>query len=47
MFAVIWHFWVGLILTIATVIGVVAVIGGYLKMVTSQRYPGKRARRDD
>jgi hypothetical protein len=47
MFAVIWHFWIGLILTIAAVLGVVTVIGGYLKQVTAQRYPGKRARRDD
>ncbi len=47
MFAVIWHFWIGLILTIAAVLTVVTVVGGYLKTVTSQRYPGKRARRDD
>jgi hypothetical protein len=47
MFAVIWHFWIGLILTIASVVGVVVVVGGYLKMGTAQRYPGKRARRDD
>jgi hypothetical protein len=47
MFAVIWHFWIGLILTLASVLGVVAVIAGYLKQVSAQRYPGKRARRDD
>ncbi|MEZ5250900.1 MAG: hypothetical protein R2713_17315 [Ilumatobacteraceae bacterium] len=36
-----------LILALASALGVVAVIGGYLKQVTSQRYPGRRARRDD
>ena len=43
----IWHWWIGVILTLTTVFAVVAVVGGYLKTVTAQRYPGKRARRDD
>jgi hypothetical protein len=47
MLAVIWHFWIGLILTLASALGVVAAIGLYLKMVTAQRYPNGRARRDD
>ncbi|MFN8021477.1 MAG: hypothetical protein U0Q03_08120 [Acidimicrobiales bacterium] len=47
MFAVIWHFWIGLILTFAAILTVVTVVGGYLKQVTSQRYPGRRNRRDD
>ncbi|MDQ3738392.1 MAG: hypothetical protein M3337_04400 [Actinomycetota bacterium] len=38
----IWHFWIGVVLTFAAVATVVALIGGYLKNVTSQRYPGKR-----
>ncbi len=47
LLAVIWHWWIGLLLTLASVLFVVAVIGGYLKQVSAQRYPGKRARRDD
>jgi CHASE2 domain-containing sensor protein len=43
----IWHWWIGVILTLASVLGVVAVIGGYLKQVSAQRYPGKRNRRED
>jgi len=43
----IWHWWIGVILTVATLLAVVAVLAGYLKSVTAQRYPGKRARRDD
>lgn len=47
LLAVIWHWWIGVLLTLASVLFVVAVIGGYLKQVSAQRYPGKRARRDD
>ena len=47
MFAVIWHFWIGLILTVAAVLAVVSVVGGYLKSVSAQRSPGRRHRRDD
>lgn len=43
----IWHWWIGVILTLASVGGVLAVVGGYLKFVSAQRYPGKRQRRDD
>ena len=45
--AEIWHWWIGVLLTLACVAAVVALVGGYLKSVTAQRYPGKRARRDD
>jgi len=38
----IWHFWIGVVLTLAAVATVVALVRGYLKNVTSQRYPGKR-----
>ncbi len=47
MVAYIWHFWIGLVLFFAGVLAVVGVVAGYLKSVTSQRYPGGRARRDD
>lgn len=47
MLAEIWHWWLGVLITPAVVLMVVALVGGYLKSVTSQQYPGKRARRDD
>ena len=46
--AYIWHWWIGLVLLIAGVAGAVALIGGYLKQVSSQRYPdGKRGREQE
>ena len=46
--AYIWHWWIGLVLLIAGIAGAVALIGGYLKQVSSQRYPGgKRAREQE
>ena len=43
----IWHWWIGVVMLLAAGAGAVAIIAGYLKSVTSQRYPGKRNRRDD
>jgi hypothetical protein len=43
----IWHWWIGVILTLVGVLSVAGLVGGYLKNVTSQQYPGKRQRRDD
>ena len=43
MFAApIWHRWLGLVMLIAAGGAVLGLIGGYLKMVTSQRYPNGR-----
>ena len=43
MFAAnVFHWWLGVGLTLASVGGVLAVIGGYLKKVTAQQYPGKK-----
>jgi hypothetical protein len=42
----IWHWWIGLILTVVALVAVVGIIGGYIKNVTMQRYPGKRQRED-
>lgn len=44
--AYIWHWWIGLVMLIATVAAVVALVGGYLKQVSSQRYPGGRRGRE-
>jgi hypothetical protein len=47
MIAEIWHWWIGVLLTLASVLAVVALVGGYLKFVTAKQYPSKRQRRDD
>lgn len=48
MFAAnIWHWWIGLVMLVAALLATVSTIGGYLKKVTSQQYPGRRNRRDD
>lgn len=47
LLAYIWHFWIGVVLLLVSVLAVVSLVGAYLKSVTAQRYPGKRARRDD
>lgn len=47
MLAVIFHWWLGLLLVVVSVLAVVGVIAGYLKQVVAPQYPGKRARRDD
>lgn len=43
----IWHWWIGVVLTFVCVLALVGLIGGYLKIITSQQYPGKRHRRED
>jgi hypothetical protein len=46
--AYIWHWWIGLIMLLAGVGAFVALTVGYLKQVSSQRYPhGKRAREQE
>lgn len=46
--AEIWYWWIGVILLIVSVAAAVALVGGYVKSVSSQRYPdGKRSRRAD
>lgn len=39
--AEIWHWWIGVILTGAGVLSVIALIAGYLKNVTALKYPGR------
>jgi hypothetical protein len=40
MFAApVWHYWLGAVLAIASVLTVVAVVAGYLRKVESTRYP--------
>jgi hypothetical protein len=42
MFAVVWHYWIGVAIAIGAVATLVAVIAGYLKTVESTRYPKGR-----
>jgi hypothetical protein len=40
----IWHWWIGVVLTLASVGAVAALVGGYVKNVSALRYPDKRHR---
>jgi hypothetical protein len=42
MFAVVWHYWVGVAIAIGAVATLVAMVVGYLKTVESTRYPKGR-----
>ncbi len=44
--AYIWHWWIGLIMLLAGGLAAVSLIIGYLKQVSSQRYPGGRRGRE-
>jgi uncharacterized iron-regulated membrane protein len=43
----IWHWWIGLLLTLLSVLAVVGLVAAYLKTVVSQEYPDKRHRTGD
>jgi hypothetical protein len=46
--AYIWHWWIGLVMLLAGGAATLGLIAGYLKQVTSQRYPGgKRSREQE
>jgi hypothetical protein len=46
--AYIWHWWIGLIMLLAGGLAAVTLIAGYVKQVSSQRYPGgKRGREQE
>jgi amino acid permease len=42
MFAVVWHYWLGVAMALGAVATVVALIAGYFKQVESGRYPRER-----
>lgn len=44
--AQIWHWWIGLAMLIAAVGATAALVGGYLKQVSAQRYPGGKRQRE-
>ena len=39
MISVVWHFWIAPFLVVGAILTVLAIIGGYLKSVTSKQYP--------
>ena len=39
MFSVVWHFWIAPFLVAGAILTIVAIVGGYLKTVTSKQYP--------
>lgn len=46
--AEVWHWWIGVVFLGVGVLMSVSLIGGYMKSVTSQKYPGgKRGRQSD
>ncbi|CAB4803134.1 MAG: hypothetical protein WCH93_06270 [Actinomycetota bacterium] len=42
--AEIWHWWLGLILVVASVLAVIQVVVGYLRKVVAPQYPKRRPR---
>jgi hypothetical protein len=42
----IWHWWIGVVLTVVGVLTVLMLVVGYLKGVTAQRYPNRRQREE-
>jgi hypothetical protein len=42
MFAVIWHYWLGVAIAGGAVAGAIALVAGYFKNVESTRYPQER-----
>ena len=45
MFAVVWHFWLGLVLLVVGGLSLVGLIVGYLSKVTAMKYPNRRQRK--
>jgi uncharacterized membrane protein len=46
MTAVIFHYWLGVILLAVSILMVIGLIGGYLKKVTALQHPSKRNREE-
>lgn len=45
MLAVVWTFWIAIVLIIATVGAIASLIGGYLFFVTKKKYPSRKQRK--
>lgn len=38
--ALVWHFWIAVVLMVPVVLALVALVAGYLKNVVGPKYPG-------
>ena len=45
MFAVVWHYWLGLVLLVLGGLAVVNLIVGYIAKVTMTKYPNRKQRK--
>jgi len=43
----VWHWWIGVFLTLGTVLLLVVLIALYLTTVTAQKYPSRKRRRQE
>ena len=46
----VWHWWIGIALVLVSVVFLIVLVVGYMKFVSSQKYPSakqRRARRTD
>jgi membrane protein implicated in regulation of membrane protease activity len=41
----VWHWWIGIVLSLVVVLAVVALVASYLKSVSAQRHPSRRQQR--
>ena len=46
LLAVIWHFWIGIVLVAVGILTCVGLVGQYLKNVTAKQYPSRRQRQE-
>lgn len=44
--AEIWHWWIGVAMLVAGIVATLVLVGGYLKQVSAQRYPGGKRERE-
>jgi hypothetical protein len=42
----IWHWWIGVVLSLVGLLAVLGVVFGYLKNVTAKQYPGRHQHED-
>jgi hypothetical protein len=42
MLANIWHWWIGVVLSLVAILAAIGLIVGYVRKVVAPQYPGKR-----
>ena len=42
----VWHWWIGVLLTLGIVLLVIVLVGSYLATVTAKKYPTAKQQRD-